>query len=236
MLLSPALATASSTSPGSSASPVDLFHPLDLFDHLCGDARPYDPRDPLGLNPTVHETRRRSGARAVVDLLVAALTRRTVRSDAEIDPYLDQLKSVCRQTRRFRDAVPVFQRMATLNPSRRHEVAAELAVVHAHLGEPAKGITMLEMAYRGQRRLAARRRSVEFCLIGEVAATVLRQPDLARDIADLGRTIVLTRPPSPPAESTMDSSVEGDVAGGVEGFESGPPKGRRPRLRLVPAA
>jgi hypothetical protein len=226
------------SSPDAAASPLDLFHPFDLSDLLSGDVRPFDPRDPLGLHASVHDTRRRCGARSVVDVLVAALTRRTVRSDAEIDPYLDELKSACRQTRRFRDAIPVFQRIATLNPSRRHEVAAELAVVHAHLGETAKGIALLETAHRGQRRLAARRRSFEFCLIGEVAATVLRQPELAREIADLGRTIALARPPVLPTESTMDAGIEAEVAAGLEGFDAGPSRaeGRRSRLRLVSAA
>jgi hypothetical protein len=222
----------------SAASPLDLFHPLDLSDLLSGDARPFDPRDPLGLRAVVHDTRRRAGARSVVDVLVAALTRRTVRSDAEIDPYLDELKSACRQTRRFRDAIPVFQRIVTLNPSRRHEVAAELAAVHAHLGETVKAIALLETAYRGQRRLAARRRSFEFCLIGEVAATVLRQPELAREIADLGRTIALARPLVPPNESTMDVGNESDIAAHLEGVAAAPSRanGRRPRLRLVHAA
>jgi hypothetical protein len=58
--------------------------------------------DPLALGATLTDARRTGGAPAVVDVLVAALTDRRVRSDADIDPYLDELKAACRQTRRYR--------------------------------------------------------------------------------------------------------------------------------------
>ena len=113
-----------------------------------------------------------------------------MRSDSDIDEHLDTLKSACRQTRRYRDAIPVFHRIAVLNPDRKHEVAAELALVHSHLGERAKAVSLLESAYAQQRRLPAWRRSLAFCLVAEVAATVLRQPTLAQDCAALGRSTV----------------------------------------------
>ncbi len=145
---------------------------------------------PLDLHDAIEDARRTDGPVGVVDLLVAALTDRRVRSDSDIDAYLDALKSACRQTRRYRDAIPVFHRIAVLNPDRKHEVAAELAVVHSHLGERAKAVSLLESAYAQQRRLPAWRRSFAFCLVAEVAATVLRQPTLAQHCAALGRSTV----------------------------------------------
>ena len=47
--------------------------------------------DPLALSDTLTDARRTGGARAVVDVLVTALTDRRVRSDADIDAYLDEL-------------------------------------------------------------------------------------------------------------------------------------------------
>jgi hypothetical protein len=151
--------------------PVSLFAPLDLYD-------------------AIEDIRRTEGSRGVVDLLVAALTDRRVRSDSDIDEHLDTLKSACRQTRRYRDAIPVFHRIAVLNPDRKHEVAAELALVHSHLGERTKAVSLLQSAYAQQRRLPAWRRSLAFCVVAEVAATVLRQPTLALDCAALGRSTV----------------------------------------------
>jgi hypothetical protein len=145
---------------------------------------------PLDLHDAIEEIRRTDGPRGVVDLLVAALSDRRVLSDTDIDEHLDTLKSACRQTRRYRDAIPVFHRIAVLNPDRKHEVAAELALVHFHLGERAKAVSLLESAYAQQRRLPAWRRSLTFCLVAEVAATVLRQPTLAQDCAALGRSTV----------------------------------------------
>lgn len=181
---------------------------------------------PLDLHDALEETERAFGARGVVDLLVAALTDRRVRDDHEIDPYLDALKSACRQTRRYRDAIPVFHRIAELNPARRFEVAAELAVVHGHLGDPARGIALLESAYAQQRRLPAGRRCPEFCAVAEIAAMVLRNPTLARAIAALRRCVAQSLP--------FAFAIAGSVATG----ESEPVSldGRRPRLALVPAA
>ncbi len=162
--------------------PGSLFAPLDLYD-------------------AIEDARRTDGPRGVVDLLVAALTDSRLRSDSEIDEHLDALKSACRQTRRYRDAIPVFHRIAVLNPDRKHEVAAELALVHSHLGERAKAVSLLESAYAQQRRLPAWRRSLAFCLVAELAATVLRQADAG---AGLRRSRSVHRgthapPPSPGA-------------------------------------
>jgi hypothetical protein len=151
--------------------PGSLFAPLDLYD-------------------AIEDARRTEGPRGVVDLLVAALTDRRLRSDSDIDKHIDTLKSACRQTGRYRDAIPVIHRIAVLNPDRKHEVAAELALVHSHLGERAKAVSLLESAYAQQRRLPAWRRSLAFCLVAEVAATVLREPTLAQDCAALGRSTV----------------------------------------------
>ena len=175
--------------------------------------------DPLALSDTLTDARRTGGARAVVDVLVAALTDRRVRSDADIDAYLDELKAACRQTRRYREAIPVLQRIATLNPARRHEVAAELAVVHGHLGEPVKGVTLLRTALAQQRRLSARRRSLAFCVVAEIAAMVLGQSELARELAALGRTVLVPwSAPSPVIEQPELPFVE------------------RPRLRVLQGA
>jgi hypothetical protein len=175
--------------------------------------------DPLALSDTLTDARRTGGARAVVDVLVAALTDRRVRSDADIDAYLDELKAACRQTRRYREAIPVLQRIATLNPARRHEVAAELAVVHGHLGEPVKGVTLLRSALAQQRRLSSRRRSLAFCVVAEIAAMVLGQSELARELAALGRTVLVPwSAPSPVVEQPELPFVE------------------RPRLRVLQGA
>ena len=144
----------------------------------------------LDLHDAIEDVRRTDGPRGVVDLLVGALTDRRIRSDSDIDEHLDTLKSACRQSRRYRDAIPVFHRIAVLNPDRKHEVAAELALVHSHLGERAKAVSLLESAYAQQRRLPTWRRSLAFCLVAEVAASVLRQPTLAHDCAALGRSTV----------------------------------------------
>src|SRR5262245_62091017 len=101
---------------------------------------------PLDLHDAIEDARRADGPRGVVDILVAALTDRRVRSDLDIDEHLHLPKSACRQTRRYRDAIPVFHRIAVLNPDRKHEVAAELALVHSHLGERPKAVSLLETA------------------------------------------------------------------------------------------
>ena len=170
-----------------------------LFAHasVSRTARPAwstPPAQPVGgqllvdrLDLAVEEAARAQGSRAVVDVLVSALTGAAVSSDALIDRHLDRLKSACRQTRRYRDAIPVIKRIAELNPTRRHEVAAELAMVHAHLGEHATGVALLQRALAAQRRLAPHRRSQAFWAAAEIAARVLGEPALAREVAELGR-------------------------------------------------
>jgi hypothetical protein len=161
-------------------------------------ARSSPPAQPIGgdlggdlpvdrLDLAVAEAARAQGSRAVVDVLIAALTGAAVSSDALIDRHLDRLKSACRQTRRYREAIPVIKRIAELNPTRRHEVAAELAMVHAHLGEHATGVSLLQRALAAQRRLAPHRRSQSFWVAAEIAARVLGEPALAREVAELGR-------------------------------------------------
>jgi hypothetical protein len=142
---------------------------------------------PLDLQHMIEEAERAYGARGVVDLLVGALTDRRVRRDSDIDIYLDTLKAACRQTRRYQEIIPVLKRIAVLNPARRPEVVAELALVHGHLKDPAKGIALLESTFAEQLRKPARRRSLQFCVVGEIAAAVLGRPALAREIATMGR-------------------------------------------------
>lgn len=179
---------------------------------------------PLDLSDVLDETEQAFGARGVVDLLVAALSDRRVRSDADIDRYLDALKSACRQTRRYRDAVPVVRRIAVLNPSRRYEVVAELAVVHGHLGEPARGISMLESAYAEQQRLPPGRRCLDFCVAAEIAAMVLRHPALARRIAAIGRSVTAARPLAFSIDQPMLPVFEEPAAAS---------RGRRPSLAIA---
>jgi hypothetical protein len=181
---------------------------------------------PLDLRDAIEETRRTSGPHGVVDLLISALTDIRVRDDSVIDQYLPELKSACRQSRRYGDAVAVLRRIAVLNPSRRHEVAAELAVVHGHLREPAAGIALLETALRAQRRLSVRRRSFSFFVVAEVAAAVLGRPALARDIALAGRNVVPATPMpwvEPPTlfDLTADAAIRSE------------PVRRRGRAKLV---
>jgi hypothetical protein len=162
---------------------------------------------PLDLHDAIDEAHRISGAAGVVDLLTSALTDTRVRDDSDIDDYLPALKSACRQTRRYREAVPVLRRIAALNPGRRHEVAAELAVVHGHLREPTQGVALLESALAAQRRLPVRRRSLAFFVVAEVAAVVLGRPALARAVAAAGRNAL------PPARRTpVPATVAGPVA------------------------
>jgi hypothetical protein len=70
-------------------------------------------------------------------------------------------------------------------------MAAELALVHAHLKDRAKGVTLLESALAEQLRRPARRRSLAFCVAGEIAAAVLGKAALAREIAALGRAVMV---------------------------------------------
>jgi hypothetical protein len=142
---------------------------------------------PLDLQHVIEDVERLDGAHGVVDLLVAALTDRRIKRDSGIDAHLDVLKLACRQTRRYKEIIPVLRRIAVLNPARRPEVAAELALVHGHLKERAKGVAMLEAAFAEQLRLPARRRSAGFCVVAEIAAAVLGKPALAREIAAMGR-------------------------------------------------
>jgi hypothetical protein len=180
---------------------------------------------PFDLHDAIEETRRSSGPCGVVDLLTSALTDPRIGRDADIDEYLPALKNACRQARRYRDAIPVLRRIAVLNPDRRHEVAAELAVVHGHLREPAAGVTLLETALRAQRRLPQRRRSLAFFITAEVAATVLGRPALAREIAAAGRNVLPAAPPPSPRPPVVE------VPEGVL-FDLIPPRGR-PTLVLV---
>ena len=152
---------------------------------------PLDPRD------AVEGVRRTQGAHGVVDLLVVALTDRRVRSDADIDEHLDTLKAACRATRRWSELVPVLERIATLNPERKHEVAAELALVHTHLGERAKALSLLETAVAQQRRLPAWRRSLAFSVGAEIVALLLRMPTLAQECVALGESTATARPAQP---------------------------------------
>jgi hypothetical protein len=143
----------------------------------------------------------------VVDLLVAVLTGPLVTADHQIDRYLERLKSACRQTRRYRDAIPVIKRISALNPTRRHEVAAELAIVHAHLSEHAAGATLLESALAAQRRLAPHRRSSSFFVAAEIAARVLGEAALAREIVECARSTAADLVYALPAFALAGSTV-----------------------------
>ncbi len=191
---------------------------------------PSPPLATLDLHDAIDDVRRTDGPRGIVDLLVAALTDRRVRSDTEIDQHLDTLKSACRQTRRYRDAIPVFHRIAVLNPDRKHEVAAELALVHSHIGERAKAVSLLESAFAQQRRLPAWRRSLAFSLVAEMAAVVLRLPTLAQDCAALGRSTVAPVRRRPRA-TRQPVFAELDLA--EVGLEIALTEPQRPRLTLV---
>jgi hypothetical protein len=188
---------------------------------------------PVDLHEAIDDVRRTQGAHGVVDLLVVTLTDRGVRSDADIDEHLDTLKAACRQTRRYREAIPVLNRVAVLNPDRKHEIAAEVALVHSHLGERAKALSLLESACAQQHRLPASRRSLAFCLIAEVVATVLHQPGLAQECAALGRS---TAAPVRRRKAQVQQPVlaELDLAGA--GLELSPAEPKRRRLTLVTSA
>jgi len=198
--------------------------PLDLDTSTVPSAS--EAEAAMDLADAVEHARRSQGARGVVDLLVSALTDPRVRDDRYIDRYLETLKSACRQTRRYRELIPVLHRIADLNPARRFEIAAELAVVHGHLGERDKGVALLESAYNQQLRLAPARRCPEFCAIGEIAATVLGCPALARAVAALRRFAVHVWSFVSPVDLTAtrtDTAQQLDTP-------------RRPRLVLVQGA
>jgi len=156
---------------------------------------------PLDLQHAVEEVRRTQGAPGVVDLLVVTLTDRRVRSAADIDEHLETLKAACRQTRRYREAIPVLQRIAALDPERRHEVAAEVAMVHWHLGEHATAMSLLDAAIAEHRQLPVNRRSLAFSLVAEVVAMLLRQPALAQECAALGQSTAGVAPARPKAKA-----------------------------------
>lgn len=159
----------------------------------------------LGRQTTFDETRRAQGAHGVVDLIVVTLTNRRLRSDADIDEHLAALKAACRQTRRYREALPVLQRVATLNPRRRHEMAAEIALVHWHLGERDLAVAVLESAVAEQRSLPAWKRSLAFALVAEIAAMVVGRRELAVECAQLGRSSATPAPRSARAATTARS-------------------------------
>jgi hypothetical protein len=149
---------------------------------------------PLDLRDAVEEARRTRGAHGVVDLLVLTLTDRRVRSDADIDEHLEALKAACRVTRRWAEAIPVLERIAALNSDRRHEVAAEVALIHVHLGERGKALSLLESAVAQQRRLPAWKRSPEFAASAEVVALLLRAPSVVQECATLAESTATARP------------------------------------------
>ena len=166
-------------------TPPTIEH-MSLPSHLAAPAR----------QATIDETRRAQGAHGVVDLIVGTLANRRLRSDADIDEHLAALKAACRQTRRYREALPVLHRVATLNPHRRHEMTAEIALVHWHLGERDLAVTMLESAVAQQRSLPAFKRSLAFALVAEIAATIVGRRELAVECVQLGRSSVTPTPRS----------------------------------------
>src|SRR5690606_32417668 len=89
--------------------------------------------------------------------------------------------------------IPVLERIAALNPQRKHEVAAEVALVHVHLGQHAKSLSLLESAVAQQRRLPASRRSLAFTAVAEVVALLLGAPALAHECAALGESTATAR-------------------------------------------
>ncbi|MBX6749961.1 MAG: hypothetical protein IRY85_09900 [Micromonosporaceae bacterium] len=149
---------------------------------------------PLDLHTAIEAARRTQGAHGVVDLLVSTLTDRRVRSDVDIEQHLDTLKAACRATRRWAEMIPVLERIAALNPQRRHEVAAEVALVHVQLGQHAKALSLLESALAQQRRLPAWRRSLAFSVVAEVVAQLLHAPVLAQECAALAESTATARP------------------------------------------
>lgn len=149
---------------------------------------------PAGRPATIEEISRTHGADGVIDLVVGTLTNRRRRSDADIDENLVALKDACRQTRRYREALPVLRSIAANNPRRRQEMAAEIALVHRHLGEHEVAIAVLEAAISEQRSLPAGKRSLPFALVAEIAAVVLGRRELAAECARLGRSSVAPAP------------------------------------------
>lgn len=166
---------------------------------------------PVGLQATIAETRRVQGAHGVVDLIVLTMTSRRLGSDADIDEHLAVLKAACRQTRRYREALPVLHRVATLNPDRRHEMAAEIALVHWHLGERSLAVATLETAVAQQRSLPPWKRSLAFSLVAEIAATVVGRSDLAAVCAQLGRSTVTPAPRRAPAATKARTAAKANT-------------------------
>jgi hypothetical protein len=161
---------------------------------------------PLGRPATITETWRTQGAHGVIDLIVVTLTGRRRRSDADIDEQLAELKAACRQTRRYREALPVLHHVAALNPGRRHEMTAEIALVHWHLGERDLAVAALESAVAQQRSLPATKRSLAFALVAEIAATVIGRRKLAAECLQLGRSTVAPAPRGTRATTTTTTT------------------------------
>lgn len=124
----------------------------------------------------------------MVDLLVSVLTDPRISDDTQIARYLDVLKAACRQTGRYRDAMPVFDRISELNPARRHEMMAECALAHAHCRERSAGTAILRTAIAEQRHLPSSQRDAAFHVVAELAALALQQPEMARRAASLRKT------------------------------------------------
>lgn len=203
-----------------------MSYPGQTIEHML----PVTLLAPLELDDALEDARRTGGPHGVVDLLVAALTDRRMRSDTDIDEHLDTLKAACRQTRRYRDAMPVFHRIAALNPGRKHEVAAEIALAHAHAGERAKALSLLQSACSQQRRLPAWRRSLAFGVLAEIVATVLGQPTLAHECAALGRS---TAAPVRRQRVAAEQPMLADLDLAIPTIERTAAETGRPRLALV---
>jgi hypothetical protein len=87
-------------------------------------------------------------------------------------------------------------------------MAAEIALVHWHLGEPSLAVAMLETAVAQQQSLPAWKRSLAFSLVAEVAATVVGRSDLAAVCAQLGRSSATPAPRRSRAATTTRTAAK----------------------------
>jgi hypothetical protein len=141
---------------------------------------------------------------AAIDILVAALTDRRARGDQAVVEYVGVLLERCQEAGRERDAIDSLQVIAGLEPAIAGTLAAEVALLHADLGEGAAALEVLRRQYDVQRSLLAADKDLDFYASAALTADGLGDADLARALVLDGLT----------------SAMEVNDSAAISGFQS----------------
>ncbi|MDT5024356.1 MAG: hypothetical protein QOE61_782, partial [Micromonosporaceae bacterium] len=125
---------------------------------------------------------------AVIDILVAALTDRRARGDKAVVEYVGVLLERCQEAGRERDAIDSLQVIAGLEPAIAGTLAAEVALLHADLGERAAALEVLRRQYAVERSLLPADKDLDFYASAALTADGLGDADLARSLVLDGLT------------------------------------------------